>query len=265
VAISLDNIDGETDASTVQSLIARTQGAVESFVEQSQRPRVRALLALASRERLSRSQAGGDVQLLWAHTFMDSTREPDEVRWVRGLLDGTTRPDGLVIDYGIRWAAVTALAAIGEADEAVIARELQRDPSDSGQRRAAAARAARPLSPAKKEAWDAVIHDGAPSLAMKRAIAGGFHHVDQEELLRTFVEPFFDSILPIWESHNSDEAIVIIRMMYPRAVIAQEVVDATDAALATDLPGPLRRTLLESQDGIKRALRAQAFDREGTA
>lgn len=111
---------------------------------------------------------------------------------------------------------------------------------------------------------DPVIYDDAPSLAMKRATAGGFHRVDQEELLRTFVEPFFGSVLPIWESHNSEEVIVIIRMMYPRTVIAQEVVDATDAALATDLPGPLRRTLLESQDGIKRALRAQAFDRAGT-
>ena len=52
--------------------------------------------------------------------------------------------------------------------------------------------------------------------------------------------------------------------MYPRAVITQGAVDATDAALATDLPGPLRRTLLESQDGIKRALRAQEFDSAGT-
>jgi hypothetical protein len=48
--------------------------------------------------------------------------------------------------------------------------------------------------------------------------------------------------------------------MYPRAVITQQVVEATDAALAEELPGPLRRTLLESQDGMKRALRAQAFD-----
>ncbi len=53
--------------------------------------------------------------------------------------------------------------------------------------------------------------------------------------------------------------------MYPRAVITQDVVDATNVALGRkDLPGPLRRSLLESQDGIKRALRAQAFDNAGT-
>ena len=70
--------------------------------------------------------------------------------------------------------------------------------------------------------------------------------------------------MPIWDSHDSEEAIDIVRMMYPHAVIAQDVIDETDAALARDLPGPLRRTLLESQDAIRRALRAQAFDSAGT-
>jgi hypothetical protein len=63
---------------------------------------------------------------------------------------------------------------------------------------------------------------------------------------------------------DSEEAINIAQWMYPRAVITQEVVDATDAALSRDLPGPLRRVLLESQDAIKRALRARAFDSAGT-
>jgi aminopeptidase N len=108
-----------------------------------------------------------------------------------------------------------------------------------------------------------VIEGGEPSLAMKRAIAEGFHQVDQQELLSAFVQPFFDSLRPVWESHDSEEAISIVGWMYPRSVITQEVVDATDAALAKDLPAPLRRSLLESQDAIKRALRAQAFDSAG--
>jgi aminopeptidase N len=95
---------------------------------------------------------------------------------------------------------------------------------------------------------------------MKRAIAGAFHQVDQQELLSQFVQPYFDSLLPVWRSHDSEEAISIVEWMYPRAVISQAVIDATDEALARDLPGPLRRSLLESQDGIKRALRAQEFD-----
>jgi aminopeptidase N len=264
ITVSLDNIQGETEASTLESLIARTQRALASFSDPANRSSARAMLARASKEQVSRSQPGGDAQLLSAMAFISSAREAADVEWVRGLLDGSTQPEGLVIDFGVRWSAVIALATIGAADEGVITRELERDPTDEGHRRAATARAARPLAPAKLEAWKAVMEGGAPSLAMKRAIAEGFHQVDQHELLSAFVKPFFDSLLPIWESHDSEEAISIVGWMYPRAVITQEVVDATDAALAKNLPAPLRRSLLESQDAIKRALRAQAFDSAGT-
>jgi aminopeptidase N len=205
------------------------------------------------------------VQLLWATTFIGAARTPKEVAWVRGLVDGTTHLEGLAIDLAIRWSAVNALATIGAADEDLIAKELERDPTDQGRRQAAAARAARPLLSAKRDAWNAVIHDlGAPSFSMKRAIAGGFHRPDQQELLSAFVTPYFESLMPFWDAHDSEEAISVIKMMFPSAVITPGVVDATDAALARDLPGPVRRVLLESQDAIKRALRAQAFDSGGT-
>jgi aminopeptidase N len=264
ITVSLDNIQEETDASTLESLIARTQRAAGSFSDPANRSSARAMLARASKEQVSRSQPGGDAQLLWAMAFISSAREPADVEWVRGLLDGSTQPEGIVIDFEVRWSAVIALATIGAAGEGIITRELERDPTDEGHRRAAAAHAARPLPPAKLEAWKAIIHGGAASLTMKRAIAEGFHQVDQQELLSAFVQPFFDSLMPVWESHDSEEVISIVGWMYPRAVITQEVVDATTAALAKNLPAPLRRSLLESQDAIKRALRAQAFDSAGT-
>jgi aminopeptidase N len=110
-----------------------------------------------------------------------------------------------------------------------------------------------------------VIHDRTTSLAMRRAFAAGFHRVDQQELLSAFVQPYFESLMLVWNSYDVDEAISIARAMYPHAVVTKEVVDATDEALARkDLPSPLRRSLLETQDAIKRALRAQAFDSAGT-
>jgi aminopeptidase N len=264
VAIALDNIEVETDASTLESLLGRTELAAERYSDPRNRADARALLARAARRHAEASPAGGDAQLLWTEAFIRAAREPEDVRWVHGLLDGTTRPLGLTIDFQVRWAAVNALATIGAAGEDLIARELEREPTDQGQRQAAAARAARPVAAAKQEAWEAVMHDPAPSLSMKRAISDGFHRVDQQDLLSAFVQPFFDRLLPLWESLNAEEAILIARLMYPRALITQQVLDATDAALTKELPGPLRRTLLESQDGIKRALRAQAFDHAGT-
>jgi aminopeptidase N len=265
IALSLDHVLAEAaDASTLESLISRIENAVNSFSEPAHRPAARSLLAQASKDHMGGSKPGGDAQLLWTLTFIDAARALPDVAWVQGLLEGQTRLEGLAVDFNVRWSAVKALATIGGADEEVIAEELRREPTDEGQKRAAAARAARPLPGAKQWAWDAVIHDGVPSLSMKLAIAQGFHHVDHHRLLSAFVKPYFDSLMSLWESHDSEEAIDIARATYPRAVITQEVVDATDAALANDLPPPLRRTLLESQDAIKRALRAQAFDSAGT-
>lgn len=260
IAIVLENIAVETDASTLESLLARTELVAERYNDPGSRKAARALLATASRTHLDTSPPGGDVQLLWTTTFIRAARKPEDVEWVRGLLEGKTGPEGLAVDFQVRWAAVNALATIGVADDKLLARELERDPSDEGRRQWAAARAARPVALDKQWAWNAVVHGDAPSLAVKRAISNGFHRVDQQDLLSSFIQPFFESLLPVWKANTAEGAIWIARLMYPRAVITQEVVDSTDAALATDLPGPLRRTLLESQDGIKRSLRAQAFD-----
>jgi aminopeptidase N len=264
IAVALDNVGVESDASTLQSLIGRIERAVESYSHPGDRSTARNLLARAAYEHFSRAEPGGDTQLLWTLTLIGAAREPADVEWMRGLLDGTTQPRGLAVDFNVRWSAVDRLATIGAAGEDLISRELERDPSAEGQRRAASARAAQPREPAKREAWDKVIHDPATSHAMRRAIASGFHRIDQQELLSEFVRPYFDSLLPIWETHDSDEAISIVQWMYPRAVNTQAVVDATDTALAKGLPGPVRRSLLESQDAIKRALRAQAFDSAGS-
>jgi aminopeptidase N len=48
--------------------------------------------------------------------------------------------------------------------------------------------------------------------------------------------------------------------MYPTTIVTPEVVALTDRWLARDLPGPMRRSLVESQDETKRALRTREFD-----
>jgi aminopeptidase N len=209
VAISLDHAPAESDAPTLETLIGRMKSAVGNFSHPPQRAAVRSSVAEASKVHMAGSQPGGDAQLLWVLTFIDAARAQPDIAWVRGLLDGKTKLKGLAIDFNVQWSAVTALAAIGAADEELIARQLERDPTDEGRKRAATARAALPEPRAKQHAWKAVMQHGEPSLSMKRAIAHGFHHVDQEELLRVYVRPYFDGLMPVWESHDSEEAIAI--------------------------------------------------------
>ncbi|MDQ6880364.1 MAG: aminopeptidase N [Candidatus Dormibacteraeota bacterium] len=259
IEISIGNIDVETDAAIVGSLISRMSGAIDRYADPRTRDVLRDAVAAKAKERLSRVAPSSDLQLLWTNAFIGFAQRPDDVAWVKGLLDGTTKLDGLEVDFAIRWSVVNSLAGRGIADLDLIESELKRDPTDQGHRAAASARAARPLPEAKAEAWAAAIGDDL-SLAMKRAIASGFHRTDQEELLSAYVEPYFASLIPIWETKLIDEALDFVRSMYPRTVVRQEVVDRTDAWLAQDLPGPVRRSLLESQDDTKRALRGRAFN-----
>jgi aminopeptidase N len=256
---SLANIDVETDAAIAGSLIGRMTGAFERYGDPLKRAELREKVAQGAKRRLSTCAPASDLQLLWTTAFIDAARQPGDLAWARGLLDGTTKLDGLIVDFAVRWSVVNALATVGEAGDDLIAAELERDPTDQGRRAAASARAARPLSEAKAEAWAAVTGDDL-SLAMKRAIAMGFHRTDQEELLSAYVQPYFDSLLPIWERQEPEEALMFINRMYPDKVVRQEVIDLTDTWLDKDLPGPIRRSLLESQDDLKRALRARTFN-----
>ena len=260
VAISLANIDVESDAATVALLLGELLSAIETYGDVANRAATRESLARAAYERLSRTQPGSDLQLLWTTTFIGAARSADDVKWVRGLLDGSTTLEGLNVDFAVRWTAVNALATIGVAGEELISAELQRDPTDQGERAAASARAACPLPEAKAQAWATLIAKSDVSLATRRAIADGFHRADQEALLSAFVQPYFDTLLSIWDSHPIEQALDIVKATYPRMVVTQELVDLGDEWLARDLPGPIRRSLLEGQDGTKRALRARAFD-----
>jgi aminopeptidase N len=257
--VSLANIDIETDAAVASSLIGRMTRAILTYGDPKNRAQLGELVAKGATQRLSRIAAGSDLQLLWTSAFISWARQADDLAWVSGLLDGSTKLDGLEVDFAVRWSAVNALATAGAAGEELIAAELKKDPTDQGERAAASARAAQPLAEAKAQAW-AALTTAAGSLAMNRSLAAGFHRADQDALLGAYVQPYFDQLLPIWGSKVIEEALEFIESMYPSTVVTQEVVELTDTFLARELPGPLRRSLLESQDEMKRALRGRAFN-----
>src|SRR4029077_12748716 len=151
VDISLRCIDVENDPAVFQSLIFRTFAAFEDYADPAHRGTLREAVARGAFDRLQRVAPESDLQLHWTLTFIDAARQPADLDWVAGLLDGRTKPDGLAVDFTIRWAAASALATAGAAGREVIADELERDPTDIGRRAANAARAARPVPEAKAE------------------------------------------------------------------------------------------------------------------
>ncbi|MEA2717592.1 MAG: aminopeptidase [Actinomycetota bacterium] len=262
VDLALAHAAGEPDDSTLARLLGQATSAVDAYGDPANRPAALAALAALARGQLDLAPPGSDRQLIWVRHLLTVGEGADDLAFARGLLDGAVVVPDLEIDTDLRWQIVGALASAGIDDaEAVIASELERDPTDIGQRRAAAARASMPTAAAKAEAWAQAMAPGL-SLAMMRAVTGGFWQWGQDALLEPYVEPYFASVAAWWRDRSREEALALVNGFYPHALVRPGIVAATDHTLADgDLAGPVRRILLEGKDGIERAVRARACDR----
>jgi len=262
VGLVAQHAAAEDEVGSLQSLLAQAQAAAMRYGDPGNRAAAKRRLADAVRAECDVAEPGGDRQLVWVRCLASLAATEGDRTWARGLLDGDVQLPGLAVDTELRWHLVAALAASGDADEALIAAEADRDPTDMGARRAAGARAARPTATAKAEAWEQLTTDRSLSLAMMRALVGGFSQDGQEEVLARYVDPYVDLLEPTWGERTPEEALLLTGGLYPR-LVSEDVVAAADRALALEgLPAPGARLVAESRDGTLRALRARAADHD---
>jgi len=263
VRLVLAGIDAEDDIGVVQALLRQVQAALSTFVDPSWAPTGWAQLADKAWEGLRAAPAGSDIQLAWSRTFAAAARTEEHAQRLRCLLDGSLVIEGLTVDTDARWAVLNGLVAIGSAGTDEIDAELQRDPTSTGQRRAATANALRPTPESKDRAWELGLSDDVPN-AVQEATLLGFWHPTQIELCRPYVARFFAEVGEIWERRPGEIAKNVAAYLFP-AVIEQSTLDAADAWLADEShPPALRRLITESRDGIARALRCRARDAESS-
>jgi aminopeptidase N len=256
----LNNIHGETDIGVVQDLLAQAASAIWVYGDPANAQAAQQTLADHALRALDRAAAGSDVQLAWAHAFINAARSPEHLSVLRGMLDGIKVFTGLKVDTDLRWALVNALAGAGDNDDLIDA-ELKRDPTDEGQRHAAAARAARPTAQAKEEVWAALMEDVTLPLATMRSMMRGFHRFDQRRVLEPYVMRYFGTLANVWKERDIEIGLAFARMMFPAVVVGDDTVHAADRYLDDkDVPGPVRRVLLEARDAMQRAMRARAVD-----
>ena len=252
----------EREIASLERVLAQAQVAVALYGNPLSRETSGERLAAVALEQARRAEAGGDHQLAWIRTFVSAARSEEQVETVRGLLDGSVGMVGLAVDTELRWHIVQTLAALGVAEaDALVAAKRDRDPTDLGARHEATARAARPTSEAKEEAWRRVLEDHSLTLAMASAIMRGFQQPGQEALLEPYAPRYIEALRTVWEERDLEFSLDFGGQMFPRWVVSEDTVELVDRALAgTDLAGPLRRLLLEGKDRVLRAIRARRVD-----
>ncbi|OMH26372.1 aminopeptidase N [Tersicoccus phoenicis] len=167
----------------------------------------------------------------------------------------------------LRWSVLLALAARGAISADRIEAELARDDTADGRRHALTARSARPGPAVKQEVWDSVTGDEGLSNDLLSASVRGFALIDAVTA-EPFVEPYFASVADWWSDRSIEMATRLVRGLYPPVQDLTPGTDPEDHPVAVrtqawldanpEAPAALRRILIEEQDSLLRALRAQA-------
>ncbi len=253
-------IHAETDIGVVQDVLRQAKAAVEMYAAPGHRAGYRDRLAALATAELVAAAAGSDRQLTFARTFASVSRTPEHAAVVRSWLDGRA-PDGLTVDTDLRWTLLTRLVALGAAEPAEIDAELATDDTATGRRQAATAKASIPTAEAKDEAFSAVVDSDDLPNALLGAVVSGLTQPDHRELMRGFVDRYFAAIPGAWAERTNETAQTVTVGLYPSLLVEQATIDRTDTFLANaDIPPGARRLLLESRDGVVRAMRAQQRD-----
>ncbi|MFV8183529.1 aminopeptidase N [Streptomyces spinosirectus] len=251
----------ESDIGVLQMLHAWAGSALTHYSPASWRPRGEELLARTALRDLRACEPGSEQQLAWARFYATVASAPDDLRLLRGLLEGTEKIEGLKVDQELRWTFLEPLAAHGAVDEAVLAAELARDDTASGKRHQVRCLAARPSAAVKAQAWAQVVESDALSNALVEATIAGFAQASQRELLAPYAARYFEVIERIWTERSIQIGMDVVRGLFPALQDSPATLEATDAWLAAHegAAPALRRLVLEARDDLARALRAQAL------
>jgi len=262
IGMVIEAADTITEIGVLQTTIRQASAAARRFTDPAWRPAgIGGFMAPGLRHLAEQAQPGSDRQLAYLQSFAGVATEPGDLAMLAGLLDGSAHLDGLEVDTELRWRLLQRLVSQGAAGPAEIDAELDRDPTDAGERRAATCRAAIPDAAAKEAAWQAIVSGTLPG-ATFRATVNGFQDPDHPELLSPYAEKFFDAVGEVWAKWGSDMAQYFASNAYPVTQISERTVQLTDEYIdRAKPPAALRRLLTEGQDSVRRALRCQQVDR----
>ncbi|GAA2099460.1 aminopeptidase N [Microlunatus panaciterrae] len=265
VELVLRGVVAESDLTAVGAMLRQGRQAVASYTPPERRDAVATRWETGLLEQLESAAAGSDHQLALARALALAARSAAAADRLTAWLHGTGVPDGLAVDTDLRWALVTALARLGRMDDADLAAELTTDNTIAGAEHAAEARAARPTTAAKADAWALAVDGDDIANETQRSICQGFWQSDQDDVLAPYVDRYLAEAEKIsagegiWRTKAMSLRDNVLTLLFPGQGITPERLQQIDSWLATaQLSDSVRRIVDERRDDAARALRCQA-------
>ncbi|GAA1348101.1 aminopeptidase N [Falsarthrobacter nasiphocae] len=253
------NIPRETTSTVVSMILRQARVVLQNYVVESRRAEVAESLAARVLEALEAAEPGSDMQLQLMQFFAVTAADAKHASIVKAVLDGERTLEGLELDSDLKWTLLQALVASGAAGEAEIASMLESDNTANGALAAAQARAAVPGSEAKKATMDLLFTDRSiPNLTLRMA-AMGFQSGLDTQAHRELVDEFFSRAREIKGKLSHEVTQTLVRGLYPSRVVSRTALDASAAFIASlgEEDAAIKRMVVESHDGLARALRVQ--------
>ncbi|HEY7145727.1 MAG TPA: aminopeptidase N [Streptosporangiaceae bacterium] len=255
-------IGGERSLTALRALSSEAAGLLARSADPGWAAAGKQQLAAAGISLLRDAQPGSDHQLAWAQLVSWTATSPGQLDLLAGLLDGGTEVAGLAVDTELRWAFLRRLAAAGRAGDARIDAELAADPTDTGRRHAAAARAAIPDAGHKAAAWRLLTRSGGLGAADIDEIAGAFMLPEHAGLLAPYADRYFAALPGIWATFGPHRRARLGKLLFPYPASSPRLLTRIDDFLAAAPRDPgLARVLTERRDIVARALRGAAARR----
>ena len=260
VELAIRHAAREPKASLVQTLVGQAFAAINAYGDPANAPRALDSVAQAALAELDAAEAGSDHQLLWCRALAVAARSEDHLRLVEAMLDGSLEYEGLAVDTELRWHLLRALAASAARG----GRDLGRAASGRDGRRPPPGRGAR-ASPSHDRGQGrgvgAIVRGPRVPPGPSPPMMAGFQQPGPGAPARALRGRFFESLGTVWAEREFRFSLDFGEAMFPRWIVGEDTVELVDRALDRgDLPGPLRRLLLEGKDRLLRALRARRVD-----
>jgi aminopeptidase N len=251
----------ESSVSVVQAVHRATAQTLAELGDPTRVSTVKEQLAAAALRSLEAAEPGSDLQLAWAQLLAWTATSPAQLDRVTELLDASVEVPGLVVDAELRWALLGRLASTGRVNDAAIDAELERDPTDAGQRRAATCRASIPDASHKAAAWTLLTETDLLGVQGVIEVSAGFTQSEHADLLAPYAQRYFDTLEHIWSAYGDHFSVVLSRALFPATADPHVLIEQIDAFLSAAQREPgLVRVLIEFRDVAERALRSRALN-----
>jgi len=244
-----------------QSIINRvgvqmSQRIIPEFLPESEQQGAYAIMAEAAGSMLTQSGPGSSRALVAARYVASTSADEDLLRrWA----SGDRLPEGLDQDSDFRWVVLVNLARRGSIGPGEIDAALEQDHTMQGTLKALQAKASAPDASAKVWAWEQLTGDHGRSNYELNALATGFWHASDQDVVRPYVRRYFSDV-PLLSARVGEDALArVAALAYPSSVVEAATAEQSAAALARgDLTASVRRAIVDADSQLREALASRA-------